>query len=345
MAITDIEQLRRHIVLTEKEENWRETEENTLPILISDNIIPLLSDQHIRRQFVPSEEENMDTLGNLDPQEEREHEASSRLIHRYKNRAALLVTDRCFAYCRHCFRRRFTGTMTGPISEDQLDASIRYLTEHNEIKEVLLTGGDMFTLSDNELDHMLSALKAAREDIIYRLCTRSLLSNPDRFTDNLFRVLKKHNHGAPFYLMTQFNHPLEITDKAIGKMKGFIELGIPMMNQCVLLRGVNDTVEIQTELCNKLLYNRIKPYYLFQGDLVKGTAHLRVPLSEGFELERQMRIELSGLGMPQYTIDLPEGGGKVILTKQYVEGLDKGTWTIKTPNGEIRHYPEDKRNL
>ena len=343
MPITDIEELRKYVELTEEEKKWKETEDNTLPLLISDNIIPLLSDDHIRRQFVPSCKENIDTLGNLDPQEETQHEMSQRLIHRYKNRAALLVTDRCFAYCRHCFRRRFTGTMTGPIADDELYASAEYLKQHAEIREVLLTGGDMFTLSDSQIDHLLSVLKDAREDIIFRLCTRSLLSNPARFTDNLFSILEKHNHGAPFYLMTQFNHPLEITDKAISKLDGFIRLGIPMMNQCVLLRGINDSVEIQTELCNKLLYNRIKPYYLFQGDLVKGTAHLRVPLSEGLEIERRMRIELSGLGMPQYTIDLPEGGGKVILTKQYIECLSEGKWTIRTPEGEIRHYPEDRR--
>ena len=233
--------------------------------------------------------------------------------------------------------------MTGPIKEDEINNACEYLKAHREIKEVLLTGGDMFTLSDEALDNLLYKLKSAREDIIYRLCTRTLLSNPDRFTPELFRILKKHNHGAPFYLMTQFNHPAELTPKAIEKLSSFVELGIPMMNQCVLLRGVNDELETQVELCNKLLYNRIKPYYLFQGDLVKGTAHLRVPLSEGLELERKMRIELSGLGMPQYTIDLPDGGGKVILTKNYIEGLVDDVWTFETPTGEIRHYPEDQR--
>ena len=343
MPITNLEELNEYIELREDEKEWKEEEENTLPILISDNIKALLSIDAMRRQFVPTKSENEDMIGNLDPLREEEHTKASRLIHRYKNRAALLVTDRCFAYCRHCFRRRFTGTMTGPIKEDEINNACEYLKAHREIKEVLLTGGDMFTLSDEALDNLLSKLKSAREDIIYRLCTRTLLSNPDRFTHALFRILKKHNHGAPFYLMTQFNHPAELTPKAIEKLSSFVELGIPMMNQCVLLRGVNDELETQVELCNKLLYNRIKPYYLFQGDLVKGTAHLRVPLSEGLELERKMRIELSGLGMPQYTIDLPEGGGKVILTKNYIEGLVDDVWTFETPTGEIRHYPEDQR--
>ena len=199
----------------------------------------------------------------------------------------------------------------------------------------------MFTLSDSELDNLLSSFKSARKDIIYRLCSRALTSNPKRFTPSLFEVLRKNSYGAPFYMMTQFNHPLELTEEAEKAILGFVELGIPLMNQCVLLRGVNDSVETQVELSNRLLELRIKPYYLFQGDLVQGTAHLRVPLSKGMEIERGMREELSGLGMPQYTIDLPQGGGKVPLSPAYALSLDSGIWTILTPEGEERHYPED----
>lgn len=339
--ISNLKELQRVISLTEKEKNWKENMESTLPILISDNIISLINIPEIKKQFVPTDDENLDTLGNLDPLREVEHSLSSRLIHRYKNRAAFLVTDRCFAYCRHCFRRRFTGTMTGPAPDNEIKEACEYLKHHSEIKEVLLTGGDLMTLSDSSLDKLLSAFKSAREDIIYRLCTRCHVSNPDRFTPAFFAMLEKHTHGAPFYLMTQFNHPLELTDKAINALNGFIKLGIPMMNQCVLLRDVNDNVETQVELCNKLLVNRIKPYYLFQGDLVKGTTHLRVPLSKGLELEAKMREELSGLSMPQYTIDLPDGGGKVALTKNHIIGRDGNVWLFSTPEGEMRRYPED----
>lgn len=337
-----MEELAKYIPLGEDEKNWREDGGNTLPVLISDNLIPLLGCEAIRRQFVPSVKENEDTLGNLDPQMEKEYSPNPRLVRRYKNRAAFLVTDACFAYCRHCFRRRFSGTMVGPCTEKDIQDTATFLKEHKEIKEVLLTGGDLFTLSDEDLDHLLSSFKSARPDIIYRLCSRTLVSNPDRFTPAFFAVLEKNNYGAPFYFMTQFNHPLEITEKAIKAMEGFVKLGIPMMNQCVLLRGVNDTVETQVELCNKLLYHRVKPYYLFQGDLVKGTAHLRVPLSKGRALEEAMREELSGLSMPLYTMDLPQGGGKIPAGKAFVKGMENGIWTVETPNGDFRRYPEDR---
>lgn len=340
MAVKSLKKLSEYIQLGEKEKEWKEDGENTLPLLISDNILSLIDNRAIRIQFVPSVEENLDTVGTLDPQLECHYSVTPRLIHRYKNRAAFLTTDCCFAYCRHCFRRRFTSSLLGCASKDEILYAAEYLKKHREIKEVLLTGGDIFTLSDSQLDMMLSMFKEAREDIIYRLCSRALLSNPDRFTDNFFAVIKKNSYGAPYYLMTQFNHPAEITEKAIKAIKIFSALGIPMMNQCVLLRGVNDSLEVQVELCNKLLENRIKPYYLFQGDLVKGTKHLRVPISEGLELERIMRIELSGLSMPQYTIDLPQGGGKVILTDNHLKALDNGIWTITTEDGEVRHYPE-----
>lgn len=340
MAVTTLEELGKLVNLTDKEKEWDENGPNTLPLLISDNIISLLSENAIRRQFVPSAEENEDTCGTLDPQLEKEYSITPRLVRRYHNRAAFLVTDSCFSYCRHCFRRRFAGSMVGPCSDTDIAQTAAFLKEHREIREVLLTGGDMFTLSDERLDYLLSSLKEARTDVIYRLCTRSLVSNPLRFTPSLFRVIEKNNYGAPYYLMTQFNHPAEINAEAENAIKGFVKLGIPMMNQTVLLKGVNDSVKIQAELSEKLLMNRIKPYYLFQGDLVKGTKHLRVPVSEGLRLEEEMRREISGLGMPVYTIDLPEGGGKVPLSSCYLRSLENGIWTITTPDGETRHYPE-----
>ena len=147
--------------------------------------------------------------------------------------------------------------------------------------------------------------------------------------------------GTNAAALQSYEFDFSITDKAIAAISGFVRLGIPMMNQCVLLRGVNDTVSDQVELANKLMYNRIKPYYLFQGDLVKGTAHLRVPLSKGLELEKEMRKQLSGLSMPQYTIDLPNGGGKVILTENHIVSGNGSRWIFSTPEGEERIYPED----
>ena len=329
-----------YIELSEDEKAWREDGENTLPILIPERIAAMLSNPAIRRQFVPSAKENEDTVGTLDPQEERENSHTERLVHRYRNRAAFLVTDRCFAYCRHCFRRRFTGKMIGEASEGEIREAAAYIKEHREIREVLLTGGDMSTLSDSHIRRMLSIFKSECPSVIFRLCTRAVAVCPERFTAGLFAAIKENQKGAPFYLMTQFNHPDELTDDAAKAVSGFLDLGIPAFNQTVLLSGVNDDEKTLIELSEKLLLNRIKPYYLFQGDLVKGTRHLRVPIERGLEIEKNIRAELSGLGMPQYTIDLPEGGGKVILTHSYLIGKEGGLYVFETPEGKIRHYPD-----
>ena len=344
MAISSIEELEKIMKLTTAEKNWKE-EGPSLSMLISDNVLSLMDKDDesdpIRRQFVPTEYENINSSESIDPLKEVENSKTKVLIHRYKNRAALLLTSRCFSYCRHCFRRRFTSKEEGYIREDELIDAAAYLKEHKEIKEVLLTGGDLFTISDERLDHIFSVLKEAREDIIYRLCTRAFVSNPDRFTPSLMSIIKKHNHGAPFMLMCQFNHPRELSQKAIDAVAMFVDMGIPAFNQAVLLEGVNDSVDTLEELSNKLLYNRIKPYYLFQGDLVDGTAHLRTSLKKGLELEKELRVRLSGLAMPQYTMDLPDGGGKIVLTENYILGLANGKWQIKSPfSEEKREYPE-----
>ena len=343
MSITNLENLSQILKLKEEEKEWKE-EGPSLSMLISDNVLSVMDknnpDDPIRREFVPTKYENITSLESIDPLKEVEHSKTGRLIHRYHNRAALLVTSRCFAYCRHCFRRRFTSNDDGKISKAELNEAAEYLKGHKEIKEVLLTGGDMFTLSDEEIDRLIGTLKDAREDIIYRLCTRALFSAPERFTPDLMAIIKKHMHGAPFLLMCQFNHPAELNDKAIKAVSAFVDMGIPAFNQAVLLEGVNDNVDTLEELSNKLLYNRIKPYYLFQGDLVDGTAHLRCSLKKGLEIEKELRKRLSGLAMPQYTIDLPDGGGKVILTENYVIGLKDGVWQIKSPFQGKRDYPE-----
>ena len=344
MAITEMDELASLIELREDEKAWDISWESTLPLLISDDMVSLLPIEAIRKQFVPSQKENEDTIGSLDPQKEKEHQGTERLVHRYRNRAAFFTTDRCFAYCRHCFRRRFTGHLSGPANEKEIKEAAKYIKEHNEIREVLLTGGDIFTLSDEKIDSMLSIFKTSCPNVIFRLCTRSVAVYPERITENLIRIIKKHMYGAPFFLMTQFNHPAELTEKAVHAVSLFIDSGIPAYNQSVLLKGVNDDEKTLIELSDNLLMARIKPYYLFQGDPVRGTAHLRVSIERGLEIEKNIRKELSGLGMPQYTADLPQGGGKVILTHTYYKGsiTDNGKerYIFETPDGEMRYYPD-----
>lgn len=340
--ITSEEELERKLVLDKSEKAWFD-HPSSLPLLISSHLEALINPSDpadpIRRQFVPTEMENERNY-TLDPLEEEEHSVSSRLVHRYTHRVALLTTDRCFSYCRHCFRRRFTGLDSGPISDRGIEDAASYISAHPEITEVLLTGGDLFTLSDERLDHLLDSLRKAGEDLVLRLCTRAVVSCPQRFDDSLMAMIARHNERGPLVLMTQFNHPVELTEESLEAVRRFTRMGIPAFNQSVLLKGVNDSADTLEKLCTELIKNRIKPYYLFQCDLVQGTSHLRVPVERGLEIEKELRKRLSGLAMPQYTIDLPEGGGKVVLTENHLVEKEDGWLVFTTPEGEERRYPE-----
>ncbi|MGN0906526.1 MAG: KamA family radical SAM protein [Bullifex sp.] len=339
--ITTKESLEEKLTLRSDERAWFDSP-SSLPLLISDYYFSLIEDtpdDPIRREVIPSSLETVEDAS-IDPLREVSHSVTSRLIHRYNNRAALLTTDRCFTYCRHCFRRRFTGLDTGPISEKEIDEAAAYLKYHHEIKELLLTGGDMFTLSNERLEYLFRTLKEVRSDIILRLCTRAPVTYPDRFDDEVMDIISKYSYGAPFMLLTHYNHPRELTERSLSAVKRFLDLGIPAFNQTVLLAGVNDDADVLEKLCNGLLYNRIKPYYLFQGDLVMGTAHLRTDIKDGIALEQELRRRLSGLAMPQYTLDLPEGGGKIVLTSDHFIGEDEKCYHFTTPEGEERSYPK-----
>ena len=192
-------------------------------------------------------------------------------------------------------------------------------------------------------EKLLSTLRSARSDLVLRLCTRMPATFPMRITDSLITIISHYTQPA-LYVMTQFNHDREITKESIAAVNRFVDAGIPVMNQTVLLRKVNDNVDTLERLMNALVAIRVKPYYLFQGDLVGGTAHLRVPLESGLTLERELRKRLSGLAMPTYAIDLPEGGGKVPLGTSYLKGKDaQGSWVFSTVDGEVRTYPDPKK--
>lgn len=343
MSISTIEQLESVLKLTDREKAWHESP-LSLPLLITDYYMALIDpsdpDDPLRRQAVPSSSENTETQAESDdPLAEVSHSHGSRLIHRYANRVAFLVTDLCAQYCRHCFRRRFTGNMTGTATDREIFQAASYLESHPEVKEMLLTGGDPLTLSDRDLDRVLKAFRDKRPDLVIRICTRMPAVLPSRITEDLINMLKKHN-TAPFYLMVQFNHPRELTEEAKKAVGMFVDAGIPAMNQSVLLRGVNDSADVLEKLCNDLVFARIKPYYLFQGDLVTGTSAFRVPLERGMEIERELRKRLSGLAMPVYAADLPNGGGKVPLCGSYLIGKEDGAWVFRTPEGQTRSYPD-----
>ncbi len=341
-TIDTIEKLQKYLKLTDEELKWKESP-ISVPLKITSHYIALINPNDIndplRKQVVPNAKENLALeTEDDDPLAEVSHSQSPRLIHRYNNRVAFLATDLCPMYCRHCFRRRFTGNFMGPATQTDILDAASYLELHPQIKEMLITGGDPLTLRDEQLDFMIGTFRKASPKLIIRICTRYPVSQPTRINASLISMLKKHN-TAPFYLLTQFNHPREITNESIKAVSLFVDAGIMALNQTVLLKDVNDNVDVLEELCNALLFNRIKPYYLFQGDMVTGTANFRVPLKKGLAIEKELRQRLSGLAMPLYCADLPQGGGKIPLCGSYIEEEPKestGSWKMKTLTGDIR---------
>lgn len=344
-TITTYKELEKRLTLTSDERDFINLD-GTLPLKITEHYFSLIDkddpNDPLRRQVIPTVHEGKTCPDELhDPLAEVEHSIHDRLIHRYPSRAAFLVTDICSLYCRHCFRRRFTGTFQGPARKEEIEQAASYLQKHPTITELLLTGGDMMTLPDSSIIDLIATFRRARKDLIIRLCTRMPAVDPERITPSLVAAIRAFD-TAPFFLMTQFNHPRELTAEAIKAVSLFVDAGIPAMNQSVLLRGVNDNADTLEELCNKLLFSRIKPYYLFQGDLVSGTAHQRVPLEKGLALEKELRRRLSGMAMPLYAVDLPHGGGKVPLIEGYIVDSDSAThWNFITAEGKQRSYPKE----
>ncbi len=340
------DQLEQIIDLSESERRWfDQSPSSSLPFMVSSYYASLIDrddpSDPIRAQIVPRIEECEAGRGESeDPQNENCYAPHERFVHRYRSRAALLVSDTCTSYCRHCFRRRFTGHEHTSVSEETVEKSARYLAEHREVKELLLTGGDPLTLSDSHIDALLEALRKERKDLVFRLCTRTPVTYPMRITEALIQVLKKHD-SSPIYIMTQFNHPREITAESRSAIDLFVHNGFPVMNQTVLLKGVNDDTEVLTELCETLVSIRVKPYYLFNGDMVSGTGHLRLPLSRAIQIERELRMQLSGLAMPVVAVDLPEGGGKVPVGELYYRGeTERGRHLFLTPEGKEVIYTD-----
>lgn len=294
----------------------------------------------IAAQFMPQrEEELLLPYETADPLADDRYRVTRRLIHHYPDRVLLLVNDRCATYCRHCFRRHFTGHDTGRISEEELSAALSYLRDAPEVQEVLLSGGDPLMLPDAHLRRILSELRAVREDYIIRIATRVPVVQPRRITDALVDGLAG---TGPTWIVTQVNHPREMTmlfDRAIGR---FVDRGLPVLNQAVLLRGVNDGADTLEELFRGLLKRRVKPYYLFQGDLAAGTAHFRTTIDEGLSLMRELRSRLSGMAIPTYAVDLPGGGGKIELHDGSVLRREENWYILRGLDGREYRYPREQ---
>jgi lysine 2,3-aminomutase len=236
------------------------------------------------------------------------------LVHRYPDRALLLANNMCTMYCRFCTRKRLTGEENESISRAELEQVLRYLRDHPEIRDVLVSGGDPWTMGDRRLGEMLAALRAIPSIEIVRFGTRMPVVLPQRVTPELVAVLRAH---APIWVMTHFNHPKELTPEAGEAIARLVDAGVPVANQAVLLRGVNSSARIIKDLFQRLARWRVHSYYLHQCDLAEGVGGFRTPLALGLEIVRALRGHTSGYIVPHFAIDLPGGGGKITLSPDY----------------------------
>jgi lysine 2,3-aminomutase len=298
----------------------------------------------IAAQFVPRAEEKIRLeYESPDPIADGQYAAAPRLIHHYHDRALLLVNDRCATYCRHCFRRHFTGSSTGRITDAQLDEAAAYLQNTPQIEELLLSGGDPLMLSDDELNRIMMRMREAAGDrnLMFRIATRMPVVLPSRITPALAETVMSASAGR-VWLVTHANHPRELSAEFRRAAAILVDAGIPVLNQAVLLRGVNDRLEILEELFRTLVQLRVKPYYLFQGDLAAGTAHFRTSIDTGLDLMDRLRNRLSGIAMPVYAVDLPGGGGKIPLDRERILRRDDQWYYLRGNNGGTYRYPVEE---
>lgn len=293
----------------------------------------------IRLQCIPRIEEwEAGPMETVDPLADQAYSPVSRLVHRYRDRALLLVTDQCAMNCRFCFRRHFVGKDQGAIRPSELDQVIAYLKDHSEVKELLLSGGDPLTLSDERFFALVDTLRFSRPGIVLRVSSRFPVVLPSRITRRFAYQMRSRQ---PFWFVLHVNHPRELTPEADLALKRLADAGVPLLSQTVLLRGVNDDVQTLEELFRSLTARRVKPYYLFQADLARGISHFRVPLKQGMALMRELKTRLSALALPTYALDLPGGGGKVSLGEPLplIEGDQE--WIFHTPDGQEYRYPKE----
>ena len=291
----------------------------------------------IRRQVIPRIEESWNAPEeHADPCHEDSHMPVPGLIHRYPDRVLLLVTDRCASYCRYCTRSRVVSGVGEQHLETHWEAAFQYLEKSRQVRDVLLSGGDPLLFSDERLDQILTRLRAIPHIQFIRIGSRIPIFLPQRITPALCAMLKKHH---PLFLSIHTNHPRELTTEVRDALGLLADAGIPLGNQTVLLRGINDSVAIQKALVHKLLMCRVRPYYLYQCDLINGSSHLRTPISDGVAIIEGLRGHTSGYAVPQFVIDGPGDGGKIPINPNYLIESAPGRITLRNFEGKVFDYP------
>ena len=340
--IETLEDLKKYVKLTAEEEEGVRKTLSTLRMAITPYYLSLIdpNDPHdpVRRQCIPTALETHQAAADLlDPLHEDEDSPTPGLTHRYPDRVLFLITDMCSMYCRHCTRRRFAGQTDNACGPDRIEKALEYIEKTESVRDVLLSGGDALMVSDKKLEYIISRLRQIPHVEIVRLGTRTPVVCPQRITPELCDMLKKYH---PVWINTHFNHPNEVTAESRRACEMLANAGIPLGNQSVLLRGVNDCVHVMKNLVHELVKMRVRPYYIYQCDLSMGLEHFRTPVSKGIEIIEGLRGHTSGFCIPTFVVDAPGGGGKTPVMPQYVISQAPGKVVLRNFEGVITTYTE-----
>ncbi|MGI6720533.1 MAG: lysine 2,3-aminomutase [Anaerovoracaceae bacterium] len=340
--ITNIEDLKKVINLTEAEEKDIEEVTKNFRMGITPYYASLMDVDDprcpVRMQAVPVISENHRSEADmLDPLHEDEDSPAPGLTHRYPDRVLFLITDQCSMYCRHCTRRRLAGETDGARSMEDIDACIEYIRNTPVVRDVLLSGGDCLLVEDDVLEYIIKNLREIPHVEIVRLGSRTPVVLPQRITDDLVNMLKKYH---PIWLNMHYNHPKELTPESKEACRKMADAGIPLGNQSVLLRGVNDCPHIMRDLVHGLVRNRVRPYYIYQCDLSLGIEHFRTTVAAGIEIIEGLRGHTSGYAVPTFVVDAPGGGGKIPVMPQYMISQGPDKVILRNYEGVITTYTE-----
>jgi lysine 2,3-aminomutase len=340
--IRSLETMRRMVRLSVEEEKALELSSGMLPAAVTPHYMGLVSphdpDQPIRRAVIPTVFELRRCPGEADDPLGEDHQSPvPGLVHRYPDRVLLLATDFCSTYCRYCTRSRMVGHGDMAPSTERLQAAFDYIARTPQIRDVLVSGGDPLTLSDERLEWMLKSLRAIRHVEIIRFGTKVPAVLPQRVTPQLTRMLRKYH---PVWMSLHFMHPDECCHETARACNLLADAGIPLGSQTVLLRGINDNVETMTKLVHGLMRMRVRPYYIYQCDPITGSAHFRTPVSKGVEIIRGLRGHTSGYAVPTFVIDAPGGGGKIPVAPDYIAGTDQQDLLLRNYEGQVYRYPD-----
>jgi len=339
--LTTAEQLEQYMTLTPEEKAGCDYANQKLALAITPYFFNLIDrsdpDCALRKQLIPRDgESQLSAEERLDSLEEDEHSPVPGLVHRYPDRVLFLVTDRCAAYCRYCTRSRLVSNAQDYNFHPEYEQGLRYIESHPEIRDVLLSGGDPLLLSDRKIEHLLSRLRAIPHVEFIRIGSRIPVFLPQRITPALADIFKRY---GPIWMSIHVNHPKECTEELRAACERLSFAGVPLGNQSVLLKGVNDDAEIMKALVHRLLRMRVRPYYLYQMDLITGGSHFKVDVRKGIEIIQALRGHTTGYAIPQYVIDAPGGGGKVPINPDYVEKITDDEVVFRNYEGKRYRYP------